>query len=150
MALLPCTHCRRHVELTSAACPFCGGALALVAPEVRPVAGRLRRGAVAALGASAILVGCSSGDGGQVVALYGVPPSDSAVDGAADSTADTGAADSGPSDMGSDFALYGAPTDTGTPDTTPDTGSSDAGDAAADTKETGIAPPYGIPPSDAG
>ncbi|MBL8716236.1 MAG: hypothetical protein JNL79_09585 [Myxococcales bacterium] len=145
MALVPCTHCRRHVQVASAACPFCGGALALVAPVMRPVAARLRRGAVAALGASAILVGCSSGDGGQVVALYGVPPSDSAVDGTADSTtdtgADTGAADSGPSDMGSDFALYGAPTDTGT---------LDAGDAAADTKETGVAPPYGLPPSDAG
>ena len=109
---------------------------------MRPVTARLRRGAVAALGASAILVGCSSGDGGQVVALYGVPPSDSAVDGTTDTgAADTGAVDSGPSDMGSDFALYGAPTDTGT---------LDAGDAAADTKETGVAPPYGIPPSDAG
>ena len=136
--LLPCTHCRRHVRADAGTCPFCAGALSLVAPELRPVHGRLLRGAVFALGATAIVAGCSSGDGGQVSALYGVPPTDTGVDGATpDTRADSGGAD--------------GPGDTTTPDTTtPDSGTTDAGDAATDTRETSVAPPYGIPPSDGG
>ena len=129
MALLPCTHCRRHVDASASACPFCGEALALVAPAPRLVHERLRRSAVVALGASAILVGCSSGDTADAPP-YGNAPYDSAVDTSADTGAD-------------------ASKDT-TTDAAADTGSPDTGDAAADTRETGVAPPYGIPPSDGG
>lgn len=134
MALLPCTHCRRHVDAATAACPFCGKALALAAPASRLVHERLRRSAVAALGASAILVGCSSGDTADAPP-YGIAPYDSAVDTSADTGADAS------KDTSTDAEGDASPTDTS---------SSDAGDAAADTRETGIAPPYGIPPTDGG
>lgn len=130
MALLPCTHCRRHVDAATAACPFCGGALALVAPAPRLVCERLRRGAVVALGASAILVGCSSGDT-AAAPPYGIAPYDAAVDASKDATTD-------------------AEADTSAADTSAADGDSADGGDAADTRETGIAPPYGIPPSDGG
>ncbi len=133
MSLLPCTHCRRHVESTVAVCPFCGEALALAAPVPRLVNERLRRSALVALGASAMLVGCSSTDSG-VAPPYGVAPYDSAVD-------------TTPADAGVDVAKD---TDTGTLETGGADTSSDTSDAAADTREIGIAPPYGIPPSDGG
>lgn len=135
MSFVPCAECRRHVQALATACPFCGAARTPGEPAHRAVPGRLRRSALVALGASAILTGCGGDDGGNVVAMYGAP-SDGAVD--------TGKADTGTT-----------PEDTGTKDSsTTDTGSSDTGsdvgDAGADTRETGVAPPYGIPPSDGG
>ena len=133
--LAPCTHCRRHVRVDASACPFCAGPLALVAPMPRTLP-RLSRGGLVALGASAILAGCG-GDGGQVAAMYGVPPMDTGL------AADTGSPDTSAADTAAD---------TGTADTgAVRDGAADARDAATDTGDTGgFAPPYGIPPSDGG
>ena len=53
MELVPCVACRRHASVEEAACPFCGGALAV--PRPRPVlAGRVTRATIF----SASLAGC--------------------------------------------------------------------------------------------
>ncbi len=143
--LLPCTSCRRHVRVEATTCPFCAGALALVAPAARTLP-RLSRSAIVALGTTAILAGCGGDDGGQVAALYGVPPTDTGLAADTGATADTGTADTTTADTST-------PADSGT-DTgsTPDArdAASDARDGSTDTGDVGIAPPYGIPPSDGG
>ncbi|MBK7400634.1 MAG: hypothetical protein IPJ34_31385 [Myxococcales bacterium] len=139
----PCSGCRRHVQADAASCPFCGAAAPGASAQApRVVAQRLPRRALVAIGASAIVLGCSSGDGTSSGTDTGT---------GADSTADTGL------DTGSPAPAYGLPADTGTADTSTDTGSAvDSGktDGAADadgaTDSGGPAPAYGLPPADAG
>ncbi|MGZ3456458.1 MAG: hypothetical protein ACXVEF_43035, partial [Polyangiales bacterium] len=88
-----------------------------------------------ALASSIAIVGCSSGDEGSVVALYGAP-----YDAAADTTS---SGDSASTDSGSaEDSTSG--TDSGT-----DSGTTE--DSGSDVKDTGgPLPPYGLPPSDGG
>lgn len=142
----PCPGCRRHVQVDAGVCPFFGAAApGASAPTPRVVAQRLPRRALVALGASAIVLGCSSSEG----------TSSGTDTGTADSTADAAL------DTGNPAPAYGAPADTGTGDTG-DTGSGDTGgaldsgktdvgtDADGATDSGGPAPAYGLPPPDAG
>ena len=64
MQLRPCAQCRRHVDLTETACPFCHAALEPVAPRSVHVAGRLSRAAVfagATLTSAALTGACWTG-----------------------------------------------------------------------------------------
>ena len=74
--LVPCPSCTRHVRVSEQACPFCAASLPAsfaATPAPRAVAVRLKRAALAALGAGTLTaVGAcemSSSD-------YGAPPSE--------------------------------------------------------------------------
>ena len=117
IVLTPCSRCRRHVRAVATTCPFCGSAVES-ARAMHVVRERLPRAAIAVLGASAIVLGCSSSDTSSTDAgyapPYGHPPVDSAVDslpadGSADGASDARDADGGPTDTGSPGNLYGAP-----------------------------------------
>jgi hypothetical protein len=57
--LEPCPGCRRHVRVDEAACPFCGGAIAVSGGAPRTLgAGRLTRAAVFAGAAATAIAGC--------------------------------------------------------------------------------------------
>lgn len=58
MQLHPCARCRRHVEITAEACPFCSAALTPAQPVVRFVGGRLSRAAVFASATLVSANGC--------------------------------------------------------------------------------------------
>lgn len=155
--LSPCSACRRHVRADVATCPFCGAATPATGGAPRVIAQRLSRSALLALGASAIVLGCSSGDG-----TSSETDSGTGTDAVADAV--DGSLDTGPVDTGGPAPAYGAPADTGTPSdgatdatdsgTTPDaakdSGTKDSGtdvDGGA-TDSGGPAPAYGLPPPD--
>lgn len=150
--LSPCSGCRRHVRADVSTCPFCGTAGPATIPAPRVVAQRLSRSALLALGASAIVLGCSSGDGTSTETDSG-----SGTDAVADAV--DGSLDTGPVDTGGPAPAYGAPADTGTPSdgasdatdsgTTPDAAKDSGADAGGDATDSGgPAPAYGLPPPD--
>lgn len=57
MQLVPCSHCKRHVSVVEAACPFCAAPLGKATPRNAHLVGRIGRAAVFA---GATLVGCST------------------------------------------------------------------------------------------
>lgn len=80
--LVPCSSCRRHVR-PSAACPFCGAAIAPLPEPVeaveRPAAGAAdRNGLLVGIVASAVALSsvgcCLAMYGGPPVPVYGGPP----------------------------------------------------------------------------
>src|SRR4051812_15055933 len=46
MHLLPCAHCRRHVDSRTATCPFCAAPITRVVDRLMQAGGRLSRAAV--------------------------------------------------------------------------------------------------------
>ena len=145
MALAPCVGCGRHVEIEEGTCPFCGAVL--VGLQAAPTTNRrLTRAAAFAFSASvaaAALVGCGgSTDGGTPLTEAGT---------------DTGAGSETGTDTGSPGPMYGAAFIDGGSDSgaAKDSGV-DAGQDSGVTPNDGGgmtlygAPPYGLPPSDAG
>lgn len=89
-SLVPCTACARHVRATESACPFCGAAIALVAPrEPAPEpADRLLARAAIAFATATMVAACGKTDAPpppppappaptptmNAAPAYGVPP----------------------------------------------------------------------------
>jgi hypothetical protein len=89
MQLHPCARCRRHVEVTAEACPFCDAALVPAQPVVRFVGGRLSRAAVFASATLVSTSGCwtsssttTSSPATQTTAVENQPPSNETAAGA--------------------------------------------------------------------
>lgn len=121
-ALVPCPGCHRHVASREATCPFCEGVLES-AGSIRLVPPRLGRAATFAFGATlAGVAGCSE--------AHVAPDAGTGTDAPAGPDAPGG------TDVG-EATDAGVPTDSGS-----------AIDAGLDAG--GVAPPYGIPPDDAG
>lgn len=120
-SLLPCPSCQRHVKSGARACPFCDAALAApYSADVVPDTRGWKRAAVFTFGLAMANCGGST-------------------------TGSTG--DATPPDAIADTTL----------DTANDTAADQASEAAADVVRDvpaddngGVAPPYGIPPKDAG
>ena len=146
IALVPCSACQRHIRIDHGACPFCSAAVpADIAQRVIPGARtRLDRLATFTFAASLTIgAACGGSDDGSTTG------SKSDAGGAADSgsvkddgggqaiygapiDASPGKDGGGPKDDGGVAALYGAAFDAG------------------GSPETGVQPPYGLPPMDAG
>ncbi|MFO0651624.1 MAG: hypothetical protein U0326_35710 [Polyangiales bacterium] len=123
--LLPCPACHRHVRSGASACPFCEAPLDGAArPDDAPDTRGWKRAAIFTFGAALSLTACSSTTTGSDAA-----PQDSATDTA---PMDAPLTDTSPTDT--------SPTDASRTDVVTDT--------AVD--NGGIAPPYGIAPTDAG
>lgn len=123
--LLPCPACHRHVRSGASACPFCEAPLDGAArPDDAPDTRGWKRAAIFTFGAALSLTACSSTATGSDAA-----PQDSATDTA---PMDAPLTDTSPTDT--------SPTDASRTDVVTDT--------AVD--NGGIAPPYGIAPTDAG
>lgn len=128
--LLPCPACHRHVRSGASACPFCEAPLDGAArPDDAPDTRGWKRAAIFTFGAALSLTACSS---------------------------TTTASDAAPQDSATDTAPMDTPaTDTPVTDApVTDTSPTDASrtDVATDTvvDNGGVAPPYGIAPTDAG
>ncbi|MGZ3454339.1 MAG: hypothetical protein ACXVEF_32330, partial [Polyangiales bacterium] len=112
MALAPCPSCRRHVDVASENCPFCGTACVGLEPRLAPRA-RMTRQALA-LASSMAIVGSGCGDDTSYSALYGAPTDTSPVevqgdDGLAFDSASTDSGSAGDSTTSTDSG-----TDSGT------------------------------------
>jgi hypothetical protein len=108
-----CPSCSRHARDTT--CPFCGADLPQITPVSAPA--RLSRAGLVGLAATAAVVSaCSS----TLVAAYGLPPSDAALDSPADGKSDA------PITLD---AAYGGPPFDASLDATPDAGDGGASDA---------------------
>ncbi len=111
--LAPCPSCRRHVQVTEPACPFCAAALGGIAPAAFDPQAAPRRVAHLALavGASLALGACPSPT--SPANVYGAPPRPPAprVDASAPRAADASApAPPGTvDDDGGRGEVYGAP-----------------------------------------
>lgn len=137
MSFIPCPQCRRHVRGTDSTCPFCATALPndQGSRAIGTPTSRLGRGALFAFAVS--VSACGASTTGDAVTT------DSGATDTGSSKADTGSpADTLVTDTGGTVAAYGAPPiDSGAPDTS----SSDTSD-----DDIGVAPPYGLPPTDGG
>ncbi|MGZ3418097.1 MAG: hypothetical protein ACXWUG_29410 [Polyangiales bacterium] len=103
MSLAPCPSCRRHVQLESERCPFCGAACSGLEPRVLPTR-RLSRSALVTFASAVAVAGC-----GESVSLYGAPIPDTgtiAQDSGADATDASDSADD-VVDTGPTAAPYG-------------------------------------------
>lgn len=119
--LLPCPTCHRHVRSGASRCPFCEAALdGALRPDDAPDTRGWKRAAIFTFGAALSLTACSS---------------------------TTTSSDASPQDTPSTDA---APTDSPRPDAP--TADALPADVATDTAvdNGGVAPPYGIAPTDAG
>jgi hypothetical protein len=127
--LVPCLSCHRHVLVSEDRCPFCG---AERSPELRaaapPALPKRRLGRAALFTFGATLVGAACGD------------VTSAPDGGSDTRGDSSTGAAGTSGGAG----------RGGAGTSGQAGTSGGGAGTSGGGGTGIAPPYGIPPSDGG
>lgn len=152
--LVPCPMCSRHVRVSEALCVHCGSAL----PErirslSEPAApGRLGRGALYAVGVAvgvgslALFDACASSDGSEISAARDASTTADGSDDRVNAAYGCPPPYCGPSDEDAGDAATDDASDAGVGDAE---GASDAALDAADSG-TGIAPPYGHPPTDSG
>jgi hypothetical protein len=75
--LSPCTHCRRHIAITEAACPFCQGSVELAASTPSRL-GRVSRAVVFA-GAALATAGACGGKKAKPTTQQQTAPADAGV-----------------------------------------------------------------------